>query len=261
MPLLEGKRALILGVASNRSIAWGIARAMRREGADLAFTFQNERLGNRVAKLAAEAGSGIVLECDVASDSAIDGAFEELRQHWDGLDVVVHAIAFAPREALQGDYLESLTREAHAIAHDVSAYSFAALAKAARPMMQGRNGGPVDPHLSRRGAGNRELQRDGCGEGESGSERALRRGGTGARGDPGERHLGRADQDAGCGRASQISGGSSNRSRTYPRYAANVTIDDVGNVAAFLCSDLAAGITGEVVPVDAGFSMMGMAMP
>ena len=140
MALLEGKRALILGIASNRSIAWGIARAMHREGAELALTGQNERLCERVAKLAGEVDSNIVLACDVASDSDIDDTFGALRQRWDGLDIVVHAVAFAPREALQGNYLDSVTRESHAISHDVSAYSFAALAKAARPMMRGRDG-------------------------------------------------------------------------------------------------------------------------
>ena len=260
MPLLEGKRALILGVASNRSIAWGIARAMRREGADLAFTFQNERLGKRVARLAAEAGSDIVLECDVASDPAIDGAFEELRQHWDGLDAVVHAIAFAPREALQGDYLDSLTREAHAIAHDVSAYSFAALAKAARPMMQGRNGALLT--LTYLGAARAIVNYNVMGAAKASLEANVR-------------YVAAALGPEGI-RANAISAGPIKtlaaagisdfrkileQVENVSALRRNVTIDDVGNVAAFLCSDLAAGITGEVVPVDAGFSMMGMAMP
>ena len=140
MALLKGKRALIFGIASNRSIAWGIARAMHREGAELALAGQNQRLCERVAKLAADVDSTIVLECDVAHDSHIEQAFESIRQRWDGLDILVHAVAYAPREALQGNYLDALTREAHAIAHDISAYSFAALAKAALPVMRGRNG-------------------------------------------------------------------------------------------------------------------------
>ena len=260
MPLLEGKRALILGVAGNRSIAWGIARAMHREGAELAFTCQNERLGERVAKLAAETGSDIVLECDVASDSGIDDAFDALRRRWDRLDVVVHAIAFAPREALRGDYLESLTREAHAVAHDVSAYSFAALAKAARPMMQGRNGALLT--LSYLGAARAVTNYNVMGAAKASLEANVR-------------YVAAALGPEGI-RANAISAGpiktlaaagiSDFRKildlvETTSALRRNVTIDDVGNVAAFLCSDFAAGITGEVTHVDAGFNMMGMALP
>ena len=261
MPLLEGKRALILGVASNRSIAWGIARAMRREGADLAFTYQNERLGKRIAKLAAEAGSDIVLECDVASDSEISRAFEALRQRWDGLDIVVHAIAFAPREALQGDYLDSLTRDAHAIAHDVSAYSFAALAKAARPMMRTRSGGALLT-LSYLGATRVVANYNVMGAAKASLEANVR-------------YVAAAVGPEGI-RANAISAGPIktlaaagisdfrkilDHVKTTSALRRNVTIDDVGNAAAFLCSDFAAGITGEVIHVDAGFSMIGMAMP
>ena len=258
MALLEGKRALILGVASSRSIAWGIARAMRREGADLAFTCQNERLGKRVARLAAEAGSEIVLECDVARDSEIDRTFEALRERWDGLDVVVHAVAFAPREALQGDYLESLTRDAHAIAHDVSAYSFAALAKAARPMMQGRSGALLT--LTYLGASRVIANYNVMGAAKASLEANVR-------------YVAAALGPAGI-RANAISAGPIKtlaaagisdfrkileQVETRSALRRNVTIDDVGNAAAFLCSDFAAGITGEVLHVDAGFGMMGMA--
>ena len=260
MPLLEGKRALILGVAGNRSIAWGIARAMRREGAELAFTCQNERLGERVAGLAAEAGSDIVLECDVAHDSGIDDMFDALKQRWDRLDVVVHAIAFAPREALRGDYLESLTREAHAVAHDVSAYSFAALAKAARPMMQGSNGALLT--LSYLGSVRAVANYNVMGAAKASLEANVR-------------YVAAALGPEGI-RANAISAGPiktlaaagiSDFRKILDLVEAtsalrrNVTIDDVGNVAAFLCSDFAAGITGEVTHVDAGFNMMGMALP
>ena len=260
MPLLEGKRALILGVAGNRSIAWGIARAMRREGAELAFTCQNERLGERVAKLAAEAGSDIVLECDVANDSGIDDMFDALKRRWDGLDIAVHAIAFAPREALRGDYLDSLTREAHAVAHDVSAYSFAALAKAARPMMQGRNGALLT--LSYLGAVRAVANYNVMGAAKASLEANVR-------------YVAAALGPAGI-RVNAISAGpiktlaaagiSDFRKildlvETTSALRRNVTIDDVGNVAAFLCSDFAAGITGEITHVDAGFNMMGMALP
>ena len=260
MPFLEGKRALILGVASNRSIAWGIARAMRREGADLAFTCQNERFGKRVAALATEAGSDIVLECDVANDSEISSAFEALRQRWDRLDIVVHAIAFAPREALQGDYLDSLTREAHAIAHDVSAYSFAALAKAARPMMQGRNGALLT--LTYLGAARAIANYNVMGAAKASLEANMRYTAA-ALGPEGIRANAIS---AGPIKTLAAAGISDFRKILEHVKAAsalqrNVTLDDVGNVAAFLCSDFAAGITGEVVHVDAGYNMMGMATP
>ena len=260
MALLEGKRALILGLASNRSIAWGIARAMRREGADLAFTCQNQRLGERVAKLAAEADSDIVLECDVARDSEISRTFEALRERWDGLDVVVHAIAFAPREALQGDYLDSLTRDAHATAHDVSAYSFAALAKEARPMMHGRNGALLT--LTYLGAARVIANYNVMGAAKASLEANVR-------------YVAAALGPAGI-RANAISAGPIKtlaaagiadfrkilrQVETTSALRRNVTLDDIGNTAAFLCSDMAAGITGEIIHVDAGFSLMGMATP
>ena len=140
MAFMQGKRVLIVGLISNRSIAWGIAQAMRREGAELAFTYQNEKLQERVAKMAAECGSSIAIECDVSSDDQINHVFAELGKHWDGLDCIVHSVAFAPREALDGDYVEATTRDNFRIAHDISSYSFTALAKAGRSMMAGRNG-------------------------------------------------------------------------------------------------------------------------
>jgi len=141
MGFLSGKRALIVGVASQRSIATGIAEAMHREGAELAFTYQTEKLRSRVEDCAAEyGGSKIILPCDVADDEQIDAVFAELGKHWDGFDILVHSVGFAPREAIEGEYLQGLTRENFRIAHDISSYSLAALAKAARPMMQGRNG-------------------------------------------------------------------------------------------------------------------------
>ena len=140
MGFLTGKRALIVGIASHRSIAWGIAEAMHREGAQLAFTYQTEKLKERVDEAAREFGSDIVLPLDVGLDAQIDATFAELGKRWDGLDIVVHSVGFAPREALQGEFLDGLTREAFNVAHDISSYSLAALAKAARPMMKGRNG-------------------------------------------------------------------------------------------------------------------------
>lgn len=140
MGFLTGKRILITGLLSNRSIAYGIAKAMHREGAVLAFTYVNERFKERVAKLAAEFGSELILPCDVQSDAEIDALFAELGKHWDGMDGLVHSIAFAPGEALEGDFLDGLSREAFRISQEVSAYSFPAMAKAARPLMKGRNG-------------------------------------------------------------------------------------------------------------------------
>ena len=140
MGFLQGKRALVIGIASHRSIAWGIAEAMHREGASLAFTYQNDRLKDRVDEAARQFGSDIVLPLDVASDAQIEAVFAELGRRWDGLDILVHAVGFAPREALQGEFLDGLTREGFALAHDISSYSLAALAKAARPQMQGRKG-------------------------------------------------------------------------------------------------------------------------
>src|SRR5574340_679130 len=138
MGFLAGKRLLITGVISNRSIAYGIAAACKREGAELAFTYQNERIKDRVTEFAQEFGSSLVFPCDVGSDEQIEALFVELGKHWDGFDGLVHSIAFAPKEALAGDYLSAVTRENFRIAHDISSYSFAALAKAALPMMEGR---------------------------------------------------------------------------------------------------------------------------
>ncbi len=138
MGFLTGKRILIVGLASNRSIAWGIAQAMHREGAELAFTYQNEKLRSRVEKMAEQCDSTIALPCDVASDEQIAAVFSELGGHWDGLEGLVHSVAYAPREALEGSYLDSVDRENFRIAHDISSYSFAALAKAARPMLKDR---------------------------------------------------------------------------------------------------------------------------
>ena len=141
MGFLQGKRALIVGIASERSIATGIAEAMHREGAELAFSYQNERLKSRVEEAAKEFGSDIVLPCDVASDTEIATLFDALGQRWGQLDILVHSVGFAPRESIQGDFLDSISREAFGIAHDISSYSLAALAKAARPMMRGHGTG------------------------------------------------------------------------------------------------------------------------
>ena len=161
MGFLAGKRILITGLISNRSIAYGIAQACKREGAELAFTYQGDKIKDRVTDFAKEFDSDLVLPCDVASDEEIAQLFADLGQAWDGLDGIVHSIAFVPKAALQGDYLDAVTRENFHIAHDISSYSFAALAKAALPMMQGRRAG--DTELPRRDPHRAELQRDGAG--------------------------------------------------------------------------------------------------
>ena len=257
MPFLQGKRALIVGVASQRSIATGIAEAMHREGAELAFTYQNDRLKSRVEDLAGETGSSILVPCDVADDAQIANVFEELGRHWDGFDILVHSVGFAPREALQGQFLDNLTREAFAIAHDISSYSLAALAKSARPMMQGRRGAILT--LSYLGAERALASYNVMGLAKASLEACVRYLAY---------NLGPEGTRVNAISAGPIktlaASGVGNLRRMLDHVAAhaplrrNVTIEDVGNAAAFLCSDLAAGITGEVTYVDAGFSTLGM---
>lgn len=262
MGFLQGKRALITGIASERSIASGIAEAMHREGAQLAFTYQNDKLRPRVEKAAAEhrqpgQAGDIVLPLDVADDAQIEACFAELGRHWDGLDILVHAIAFAPREAIAGQFLDGLTRANFALAHDISAYSLAALAKAARPLMAGRNGAILT--LTYLGAERALAGYNLMGVAKASLQATVRYlaynlGPEGTRvnaisagpiktlaasGIAGFRKiLGHVEQNAPLRRT--------------------VTIEDVGNVAAFLCSDLAAGMTGEITYVDSGYNILGM---
>ncbi len=257
MGFLAGKRALIVGLASNRSIAWGIARAMRDQGAELAFSYQNERLGDRVRKLGAELGAEQFVACDVADDGEIESAFAALDEHWDGLDIVVHSVAFAPREELQGDYLDSVTREGFRQAQDISAYSLAALAKAARPRMRGRHGALLT--LSYLGAQRVIPNYNVMGPAKASLEANVRYL-AGALGPEGTRVNAIS---AGPIRTLAAAGISDFRrfldyaERTAP-LRRNVDIDEVGRAAAFLCSDLASGITGEVLFVDAGIHCAGM---
>lgn len=253
MGFLAGKRILITGVISNRSIAYGIAKACHREGAELAFTYVGERFQDRVRDLAAEFGSSIVLPCDVADDAQIEQAFATLQTHWDGLDGLVHAIGFAPREAIAGDFLEGMTRENFRIAHDISAYSFPALAKAALPLMKGRNGSLLT--LSYLGAEKAIPNYNTMGLAKASLEASVR-------------YLAANLGPLGI-RANGISAGPIKTLaasgikdfsvilkfvETHAPLRRNVTIDDVGNVAAFMLSDLANGITGEVTHVDSGFA-------
>lgn len=257
MGFLAGKKALIVGIASNRSIAYGIARAMHREGAELAFSYATERFKTRVEKFAAEFGSDIVIPCDVSIDSEITGVFEQLGKHWDSLDIMVHSVAFAPREALDGDYLENLDREGFRIAHDISSYSLAAMAKAGRAMMQNTNGAIITMTYL-------------------GSERALPNynvmGVAKASLEANVRYLAAALGPEGI-RVNSISAGplktlASAGIGSFKKILdevahnsplrRNVTIEDVGNTAAFLCSDLASGITGENIYVDSGYNIVSM---
>ncbi len=258
MGFLTGKRALIVGLATERSIAYGIASAMHREGAELAFTFQNERLQDRVADMAASFDAPIVLPMDVASDSEIDAAFAALRERWDGLDVLVHSVAFAPREQLAGGFVDSVTREGFQIAHDISSYSLTALAKAARPMMLGRAGSLLT--MSYLGAVRSVPSYNVMGLAKASLEANVRF----LAADLGPQGIRVNAISAGPIKTLAAAGVSGFRKMlghvaAYTPLRRNVTIEEVGNAAAFLCSDLASGITGEVLYVDAGYSHVGMA--
>lgn len=256
MGFLTGKRALVVGVASDRSIATGIAEAMHRQGAELAFTYQNDKLRSRVEQFAAECGSTIVLPLDVGDDEQIDAAFAALGQHWDGFDIVVHSVAFAPREELQGGFVDAVTREGFRQAHDISAYSLAALAKAAKPML--RPGGALLA-LTYLGAVRVLPNYNVMGLAKASLEACIRYLAA-SMGPDGIRVNGISAGPIRTLAASGISG-----LRSMLDYHAanaplrrNVTIEDVGNVAAFLCSDLAAGVTGEITYVDGGYNIVGM---
>ncbi len=257
MGFLQGKRALIVGLASTRSIAWGIAQAMHREGAELAFTFQNEKLKERVIKMAAELDSDIVLPCDVSSDEEIEAVFTELAQRWDGLDSIIHSVAFAPKEELEGDYLDSVTRAGFNMAHEISSYSFTALAKAGRGMMEGRNGSLLT--LSYLGAVRAMPNYNVMGLAKASLEANIRYMAQNL-GPNGTRVNGIS---AGPVRTLAAAGISNFRkmldevAKTAP-LRRNVSIEEIGNAAAFLCSDLANGITGEITYVDSGYSTIGM---
>ena len=257
MGFLSGKRALIVGVASQRSIATGISDAMYREGAELAFTYQNEKLKSRVEEAAADCGSNIVLPLDVADDAQIDSVFTELGKHWDGFDILIHSVGFAPREALDGEYLEGLTRENFRIAHDISSYSLSALAKAARPMMKGRNGSILT--LSYLGAERALANYNVMGVAKASLEAsvrylALNLGPEGTRVNAISAGPIKTLAAAGIANFRKMLG----HVEQYAPLRRTVTIEDVGNVAAFLCSDLAAGVTGEITYVDAGYNVLGM---
>ena len=258
MGFLQNKRALIVGVASNRSIAYGVAAAMHREGAQLAFTYQGEKLRDRVAKFAAEFGSDIVLPLDVSSDDEIDAVFTGLAKHWDGLDCLIHSVGFAPRDQLEGSYIDAVTREGFRIANDISAYSLAALAKAGRPMMKDRNGAIVT--MSYLGAVRTVPNYKVMGVAKAALEANVRYLAD-SMGPEGTRVNAISAGPIRTLAASGISGfrGMLAEAEQKTPLRRNVTIDEVGNATAFLCSDLASGITGDVLYVDSGYHILGMA--
>ena len=258
MGFLNGKRVLIVGVASPRSIAWGIANAMHEQGAELAFTYQVDRLKSRVEKIAEQCGSEIVLPCDVAFDDQIDHVFEQLAGHWDGLDTIVHSVGFAPREQLEGDYLDVVTREGFKIAHDISSYSFAALAKAGRGLMEGRRGSLLT--LSYMGAVRSMPSYNVMGLAKASLEANVRYMAQ-SLGPQGHRV-----NAISAGPIKTLAAAGISKLRLMLEHVAataplrrNVSTAEVGNVAAFLCSDLASGITGEITYVDSGYNILGMA--
>lgn len=255
MGFLAGKRILITGVISNRSIAYGIAKACHQQGAELAFTFAGDRFKDRVAEYAAEFGSNIVIPCDVSEDAQIEQAFTTLKTHWDGLDGLVHSIGFAPREAIAGEFLDGLSREAFRIAHDISAYSFPALAKAALPLMQGRPASVLT--LTYLGAEKVVKHYNTMGLAKASLEASVRYLAANL-GPMGIRANGISAGPIKTLAASGIKdfGNILKFVETHTPMRRNVTIEDVGNVAAFLLSELAAGVTGEITHVDGGFSVV-----
>ncbi|MFP1684248.1 enoyl-ACP reductase [Alloalcanivorax sp. C16-1] len=259
MGFLAGKRYLIVGIASDRSIATGIADAMHREGAELAFTYQNDKLKSRVTKVAERCGSSEALcfPCDVTSDEQIQQVFKGLGEQWDGLDGVVHAVGFAPAAELDGNFADVATREGFRMAHDISAYSFVALAQAARPMMAGRNGSllTLTYHASRQTVPNYNVM----GLAKASLEASVRYLAA-SLGPDGIRVNGIS-----AGPIRTLAASGIKKFRTMLDYNAakaplrrNVTIEEVGNTAAFLCSDLASGITAEITYVDAGAATVSM---
>lgn len=256
MGFLANKRILIAGVASNRSIAYGIAQAMHREGAELAFTYQNDKLKPRVEKIAAEFGSNIVISCDVADDASIQQCFKTLSEHWDKFEGFVHSIAFAPADQLDGDYVDGVNREGFRIAHDISSYSFVAMAKEARPLL---NEGSALVTLTYLGAERAIPNYNTMGLAKASLE-ANTRFMAQALGKNGVRVNAISAGPIKTLAAKGIKNFSKMLSaceKTTP-IRRTVTIEDVGNTAAFLCSNLAAGISGEVIHVDGGYSVVAM---
>jgi len=259
MGFLAGKRALVVGLASNRSIAWGVAQALHREGAELVLSYQGEKLLSRVEKMGADVNATACLPMDVGDDADIDAAFARLGQTWDRLDILVHSVGFAPRDQLEGRYLDCVTREGSRIAHDISSYSFPALAKAARPLL---NEGASLLTMSYLGATRAIPNYNVMGPAKASLEANVRFMAA---------DLGRDGirvNGVSAGPLKTLASAGISNFRYMLNYVAdgsalkrNATVEDVANASAFLCSDLSAGITGEILYVDCGFHMMGMAFP
>lgn len=260
MGILSGKRALIVGVATDRSIAWGIAQALHEHGAELAFTYGHEKLQERVAPLAESVGSKIVLPMDVTVDAQVNEVFAALGSQWGSLDILVHAVAFAPREALAGDFVSSTSREAFTMAHDVSSYSLTALTRAAAPLMTGRAGAVLT--LSYLGAVRSVPAYNVMGLAKASLEANVRF----LAADLGPKGIRVNGISAGPIKTLAAAGIPGLRKMLAHVAQAspirrNVTQEDVGKAAAFLCSDMASGVTGEILYVDGGFSTVGMSFP
>jgi enoyl-[acyl-carrier protein] reductase I len=253
MGFLQGKRALIVGLASDRSIAHGIGESMHKQGASLALTYQGDKLKSRVEEMAKEWQTQIVLPCDVSSDEQIKELFANLAKHWDGLDIIVHSVAFAPADQLEGDYLDALNREGFRIAHDISSFSLGALAKEGYKLMEGRQGSILTmtyfgaekavPFYNVMGIAKASLEANVRYLAASLGPKGIRVNGISA-------GPIRTLAAAGIKKFRKML---SFNEKTSP-LRKNVTTEEVGNAAAFLCSDLASGITGEILHVDAGFN-------
>lgn len=260
MGFLKNKRALIVGLASNRSIAYGIAKAFHEQGAELAFTYQNEKLQSRVETMAHEFGSTFTFPCDVSKDSDITALFEQLKNHWNSFDILIHSVAYAPADQIGGDFIEHANREGFRIAHDISAYSLVALSKAALPMMQGTQGSILT--LSYYGAEKAVPNYNVMGIAKASLEASVRY----LAASLGPRELRVNAISAGPIKTLAAAGikdfrKMQNAYATMTPLRRNITAEEVGNTAAFLCSSLASGITGEVIHVDAGYHCVGVQLP
>ena len=254
MGFLAGKRLLVTGVLNNRSLAYGIARACHREGAELAFSYVGERFKERITEYASDFGSKLVFDCDVGDDAQIDKLFADLAQTWPKFDGFVHSIGFAPREAIAGDFLEGLSRDAFKVAHDISAYSFLAMAKSALPYLNDKSAlltltylGAVRalPNYNTMGLAKASLEASVRYLAESIGPKGMRANGISA----GPIKTLAASGIKGFGKILSAV------AEVAP-IRRNVTIEEVGNVAAFLLSDLASGVTAEITYVDGGFSQV-----
>ncbi len=256
MGILKDKKALILGVASKKSIAWGVAKAMKREGAEVALTYQTDRFKERVEGFADELSANFTIKCDVDFDHEIEATFSKIKEEWTDFDIMVHSLAFAPRELLQGGYLDNLDREGFRVAHETSSYSFAALAKTGRRYMR-ENSSMLT--LSYIGAVKAMPSYNVMGPAKASLEANVRY----IANQLGPESIRVNAISAGPIRTLAASGVKDLRrfleyvERTSP-LRRNVTTDEVGNVAAFLCSDLASGVTGEITYVDCGYNITGM---